>query len=262
MRDRIATAWHLHRKLVIVSGAMFTGLLVVLVATATVIRLSGSSSHPNAAGVHTEPPRSLTTHEPSGTAYASDVADWNAKPAIAPAASTVYPAVPPTRRSDPAAYASAFATEMFTRSYATSSRDQLLAWVQYENAPLRSARYPEADWTKVLVDSLTDPSWDEATDTAIPSEAVWQALANQHTEAQVSAVAARVDPQWEQKVTGGYDPTDHLMTVWDVTFRLTQRGDARSRHSYDVSLALQLGTSPRGLYGVAATNNYVIREVN
>ena len=167
-------------------------------------------------------------------------------------------------RHDPTAYARAFATELFTRDYGTD-RQQLLSWAQYEDAPLQSSNYPRADWSKVLVDSLTDLTWDDAIDTPVPADGLWLALRSERATQTVSDVKVTVDPQWEQRVAAGFQPPDPLATVRDVTLTVTQHTNtpgAAATTRYQVALALQLGTSSHGGYGVAATNNYVVKKVS
>ena len=53
----------------------------------------------------------------------------------APAVSTAYPPIPVVDRSDPAAFAVAFASELLDTNYATQSRAELLAWAELEEAP-------------------------------------------------------------------------------------------------------------------------------
>ncbi len=112
----------------------------------------------------------------------------------------------PPRPTDPTAFAQAFATELFTRDYTTATRPELISWAQYEDSPLRSSNYPQPDWTKVLVNSLTDITWDQADDTPIPADGQWLALHAQGARDSVSNVRVVLDPQWEQGVATGYSP--------------------------------------------------------
>jgi hypothetical protein len=198
------------------------------------------------------------------TALASDAAWWDAIPAVEPRTSADFPGISSAARNDPTAYARAFARELFTRDYATDRAD-LLAWAQYENSPLRAPNYPQDDWTKFLVNALTDLTWDAAIDTPVPAEGVWLALRVQHARQTVTDLRVSMDPTWERLVARGYQPPDPLATARDVTatvVRQTEVAGHTVRETFAVSIALQLGTSPLGGYGVAVTNNYVVKEVN
>lgn len=262
----VADLWHFHRRAVLICAGLLGGVLVLLAGAALLLRQSATAP-PRDSQVQrpaTAPPASspsdLTSSSPA--APATDVRSWNAIHAIAPATSRAYPPVPAAARRDPTAYARAFASELFTRDYSVD-RQQLVSWAQYEDAPLRAANYPSADWSKVLVDSLTDLTWDDAVDTPIPADGQWLALRAEQGRDTVSRLRVTPDPQWEQQVADGYQPPDPLATARDVTLTVTRRTTV-SGHvvtaRFDVSLALQLGTSQRGGYGVAVTNNYVMKE--
>lgn len=184
-------------------------------------------------------------------------------PAVHPATSAAYPAITGAATRDASLFAGAFARELFTRDYAVD-RGELLSWAQYEDAPLRAPNYPPADWTKILVDSLTDLTWDGALDTPIPAEGPWLALRSERATQTVDNVRVTVDQRWEQAVARGFQPTDPLATARDVTLTVLQH-TRTSGHTvtkrFAVSIALQLGSSAHGGYGVATTNNYVIKEI-
>jgi hypothetical protein len=254
--------WRFHRRPLLVCAALVVGLVALLFGLATVVRATGPA-HSNAMerSSTSAPTASSLPHTsaPAPTAAASDVGDWNAIPPITPATSTAYRAINDPARMDPSAFASAFASELFTRNYRTD-RAQLISWAQFEDAPLHSTNYPAADWSKVLVDSLTDLTWDNATDTAIPGDGPWLALRAEHATDSVSNVRVTVDQQWEQQIAGGYQPSDQLATVRDLSLTVVRHALVSGRdvaQRFSVSFAVQLGSSPRGGYGVAATNNYL-----
>jgi hypothetical protein len=263
------------RRLAVAVGG-FVALLVVALIVAVVLHVSGDSNATAAADRTSGPtvpstadsPRaaqSAASVEPSGSP-ATDVAQWNAMPAVSPATSVNYAAIPAADSANPDGYAKAFATELFTRDYRTATRAQLIAWAQYEDSPLHSPNYPQADWSKVLVDSLTDLTWDDASETPIPADGPWLALRSESARDTVSDVRVELDPQWEQQIAAGYEPPDELATARDVSLTVTRHVVMAGRPSvsrFAVSLALQLGTAARGDgYGVAATNNYVARQVS
>lgn len=258
-----------HRRPLLVSGALLVGLLVLLGVVAVAMRLGGGTpSHdakPQPTSVTQQPRGSRAEATTTGAPTATDVASWDAIPPVVPEASAAYPAIDAAARRDPDAFARAFAVELFTHDYGVSTRAQLISWAQYEDAPLRSPRYPSADWTKVLVDSLTDLSWDSAQDTPIQPDGPWLALRSEQARQTVGDVKVSLDPRWEQKIADGYQPPDPLATVRDVALTISQRTAVGARtavSTFSVALDLQLGSSARGNgYGVAATNNYVIKEV-
>jgi hypothetical protein len=260
----------LHRRAVLVVGGLLVGLVAFLAVIAVAVRLTSPASTRTRGAVHATatssdsiaPPQVPATIAPAP--QASDVARWNAMPSIAPVLSAPYPAIANVATEDPDAFARGFVSELLSRDYRVGARDQLLAWAQYENAPLRSPNYPRVDWPKVLVDSLTDLTWDSATDTPVPADGAWLALRSEHGRQSVSNIKIALDPQWEQQIASGYQPPDPLATVRDVSATVTQStavGSSTTTTTYSISLDVQLGTSPHGGYGVAATNNYVIRKV-
>jgi len=261
--DAVLDVWHMRRRALAVCAitfAMLVGLIGALAVFLHETRHSSASrtTEDAGAGAHR-----VTTAPSRPQAEATDVPEWDAKPAVVPSASTAYPAVTSDARRDPTAYARAFATELFTRNYATD-RQELLAWAQYEDAPLQSSNYPRADWSKVLVDSLTDLTWDDAIDTPVPAAGLWLALRSERATQTVSGLKVSVDSQWEQQVAAGFQPPDPLATVRDVTLTVVQHANtpgAAATTRYQIALALQLGTSSHGGYGVAATNNYVVNKV-
>lgn len=258
----LSRLWLLHRRFLLIVGGLLTALLLLVVGLAVVLHYDRGRTRTQAAPpVPAAPSASTVLSAPPNAA--ADVARWNSMPAVDASPSTAYPAIPEADRNDPTAFARAFSTELFTRDYSRCTRTQLLQWAQYEDAPLRSRNYPQADWSKVLVDSLTDLSWDSASASPIPPDGQWLALRSERATDSVSDVVVALDPEWERRVADGYQPPDPLATVRDVSLTVTERvhlGQRVRTSRYDVALAIQLGTSPSGGYGVAATNNYVVKE--
>jgi hypothetical protein len=263
--DYVISIWSFHRRALLICTGLIVALLAVLGVTALLVRATGQTA---TGGEDSRAGRLIPVEKPSPshatpTARASDVRFWNAVPAVYPATSAAFPAVTGAATRDPSLFARAFATELFNRDYAID-RGRLLSWAQYEDAPLRAPNYPSTDWTKVLVDSLTDLTWDNALETPIPAEGPWLALRSARTTQSVRDVQVTLDQRWEQAVASGYQPADPLATARDVTLTLIRRSQMSGRmvvQRFAVSIALQLGSSPRGGYGVATTNNYVIKEI-
>jgi hypothetical protein len=191
------------------------------------------------------------------------VASWDAIPPVVGSPSPEYPAIAGSDAADATAYAGAFAAELFTRDYSRSTRAQLLAWAQNEDSPLRAIGYPKADWTKMMLDSLTDITWEDAADTPIPSPGAWLAFQAQQVQQVASAITVTSDPTWEQLIAGGYVPPDPIAVERDVSLVLTVHrmvaGLPTTSH-LSISLKLQLGSSPRRPgYAIAASNGYLVR---
>lgn len=266
------------RRPLVIAAALLIGLLVLLGLVAVAARLSGADgSQPGPAALR---PRGASTAPDAPVAPApgqmgpgassvvsaspaADVASWDHIRSVKPATSPAYPAITGTAARDPSAFAAEFVTELLTRDYRATSRAQLLAWAQFEDAPLPSPHYPRADWSKVLTDSLTDPGWDGAVDTPIPADGPWLALRSERARDVVSAVRIVPDPRWQAKIAGGWQPPDPLAGELDASATVTEHAVTGGRPHvarYSVSLIVQLGTSPHGGYGVAATNNFVSRK--
>lgn len=257
--------WHLHRRGLTIAAALVAGLIALLLGAALVIHLSGGDRTVAQTPARRLPTLIQGTHAvaPSSAGTATDAPRWDAMATVTPATSAAFPAVLAGASDDPSSFAQAFATELFTRDYTKATRAQLVSWAQYEDSPLRSTNYPQPDWTKVLVDSLTDITWDQADDTPVPADGQWLALRAQGARDSVSDVRVVLDPQWEQGIATGYSPPDPLSTVRDVTLTVTRHsgsGHSSRTSRFAVALSIQLGTGSRGGYGVATTNNYVTRE--
>lgn len=263
------TLWLYHRAPVVIA-AMTAGLIVLAGLIALVIRLSGVNSHPSgrpeagATASASGAPTDTTSGKPGTTPEVtpSDVASWDAIPPVAPATSPAYPAVPAAQRTQADAYVTAWITELFTRDYHAATRAQLLAWAQYESAPPSSTQYPKADMAKVLVDSLTDPTWDDAPQTPVPAAGQWLSLGAQQTTSTIADVRSQIDPDWQTQLAGGYQPPDPLSTVRDVSATVTLRTVVAGRpvtSTSSIAIKVFLGSSTRdGGYAVLATGSYTV----
>ncbi len=116
---------------------------------------------------------------------------WATVPTIAPAVSGRYPAITGDALHQQDLFAAAFGTTLFTRDYAASTRDQLVAWAQACSAPLTIQQVPlsAADRAKILVQSLTLSSWDPGQmEPVVPDAATWASLAAAGAHTTVSNV--------------------------------------------------------------------------
>lgn len=177
----------------------------------------------------------------------------------APAISTAYPAVPVADRSDPTAYAIAFATELLNTNYATQSRAGLLAWAENEEAPNTLPGVPADVAGKALVLSLADPNLPGASPSPVPSPAGWAANAAAGASQAVSDVVAEVDPDWTEIVSEGWQPADPLMTIETVTGNLTVTTNGQAVAPRSFTLTLTLGSAARGPgYGAVAAGDWAV----
>lgn len=208
-------------------------------------------------------PATLTTARATPAGAASDVESWNQLPSVDPSTGDAYPAIGPTE--DASGYVKAFATELLTRNYVHSAREDLISWAQSEDSPLRSPNYPPADWSKVLVESLTDLTWDDATMTPIPADGEWLELSSQQAWQTVSQISVSLDKTWEQYIADGNNPPDALASARDVTATVEQQAEVANTAVTTVmavSFIVQVGSSPQhGGYAAAVVNDYQERKV-
>jgi hypothetical protein len=276
--------WALHRRLVI-----GVAVCVVLVVSAAVVVMGSRNGHPTATRSPTAHParsapatattRSSTRQrEPTRTIKSPEtgvqkqidtelaqaetpasIAAARATSVPAPAVSTAYPAVPVVDRSDPTAYAIAFATELLDTSYATQTRAGLLAWAEYEEAPDTLPGVPTDVAGKALVLSLADPDLPGGSASPVPSPALWAADVTAGASQQVSDVAAEVDPDWTEIVSEGWQPADPRMTIETVTGNLTvtTNGQAAAPESFTLTLTLGSAAHVRG-YGAVAAGDWAV----
>ncbi|MHB8244841.1 MAG: hypothetical protein ACYDGN_05705 [Acidimicrobiales bacterium] len=174
-----------------------------------------------------------------------------------PAVSGAYPSIPTVDRSDPTAYAIAFATELLDTSYASQSRAALLAWAEHEEAPNTLPGVPADVAGKALVLSLADPNLPGGSPSPTPSPAQWAVDAKNGVVQSVNDVAAEVDPDWTQIVSEGWEPADPLMTIETVTgtMTVTTKGQAATPVSFTLTLTLGSAAHVHG-YGAVAAGNW------
>lgn len=173
----------------------------------------------------------------------------------APADSTAYPPVPVADLNDPAAYATAFITELLDRGYRSQSRTQLLAWAQAESAPNTLPGVPASLASRSLVMSLAAP---EAASSPVPSGAQWASLASSSTSQSVAGLQSQVDPDWLALISTGWEPIDPAMTMLTVTGTLTTSGKQEPT-AQPFSLVLTLGSNgSRAGYGAVAVDEWTV----
>ena len=280
------TLWMFHRRLIVAAA-----LAVALAASAGVV-LVGShhdtadvshpavtrsangparSTHSATPAPRSRPPKSRV--EPPATAIEKQVdtelaqaetpASVTAAEATsvpAPATSGAYPSIPLADRSDPTAYAIAFATELLDTNYAAQSRAALLAWAEHEEAPNTLPGVPASVAGKALVLSLADPGLPGGTPSPTPSASQWATNAEEGVTQSVEDVAAEVDPDWAQIIAEGWQPRDPRMTIETVTGTATDSTDGQAATPESFSLTLTLGTAAHmhAGYGAVAAGDWTV----
>jgi len=171
----------------------------------------------------------------------------------APAITAAFPAISAADSSSASLYALAFTQELLDIHFATSARNQLLAWADYNNAPYSLGDVPESLATRVLCTSLTTgPS-------PFPSTTKWTQLAKSFVSWNVSGLVVSVNPTWTQAVSAGWEPRDPLMGIYDVSGNLTVTSPGHAPVVESISFALTLGgASLHPGYGAIALDNWTV----
>jgi hypothetical protein len=277
--------WMFHRRLIVA-----VALAVVLAISASVVavgarrtpdairpsvtRSAKLPTRPNNETTtvprHLEPSRSV---EPPRTAIQKQVdtelaqaetpASLSAAEAASvpvPTTSTAFPSIPLIDRSDPTAYAIAFATELLDTDYGAQSRAALLAWAEHEEAPNTLPGVPGSVAGKSLVLSLADPGLPGGTPSPTPSANQWAANAEEGVTQSVGNVEAEVDPDWAQIIAEGWQPRDPRLTIETVTGTLTVSTEGRAAPPDSFSLTLTLGTAAHVYagYGAVAAGDWTV----
>ena len=117
--------------------------------------------------------------------------------AVEPATTPQHPAVSRQARQQPDLYAAAFAGELLTQDYRTSSRQELLAWVQSESAqstdPLVVGLTPVDLRSRMAVASVQDGINGLA---PVPSQSDWAKLAGECGRVQVRLLTGLPTDGW------------------------------------------------------------------
>ena len=150
-------------------------------------------------------------------------------------------------------YAMAFTQELLDIDFATSTRDDLLAWANYNNSPNTLTGLPTSLSTKVLCLSLTTgPS-------PVPTAQAWHLLAKSRTTWRVSGLVVSVNPAWIQAMNSGWTSVDPLMVIYDVSGLLTVTTPGHPSVVRSIAFALTLGgASLHPGYGAVALNYWTV----
>jgi hypothetical protein len=278
--------WMFHRRLIVavaLAVAIATSAGVVLVdsrhdaadVSHPAVSRSAAGSTPSIHSATTAPHQrsSKPSVEPPATAIEKQVdtelaeAETPASIAAAevanvpdPATSAAYPSIPLAGRSDPTAYAIAFATELLDTNYGAQSRDDLLAWAEYEEAPNTLPGVPASVAGKSLVLSLADPGLPGGTPSPTPSASQWATDAQEGVTQSVDNVEAEVDPDWDQIVAEGWEPRDPRLTIETVTgtITVTTNGQAAAPQSFSLTLTLGSAAHVHAGYGAVAAGDWTV----
>ena len=280
------TLWMFHRRLIVavalaVAIAISAGVVLVgsrhdtAAVSSPAPRGSGKgptrSKQPATTTSRRRPPK--TSVEPPATAIErqvdtelaqaetpSAVAAAEAADVPAPATSAAYPSIPLADRSDPTAYAIAFATELLDTNYAVQTRAELLAWAEHEEAPNTLPGVPASVGGKALVLSLADPGLPGGTPSPTPSASQWATDAEAGVTQSVDNVEAEVDPDWAQVIAEGWQPRDARMTIETVTgtVTVTTNGQAATPESFSLTLTLGTAAHVHAGYGAVAAGDWTV----
>jgi hypothetical protein len=278
--------WMFHRRLVVTVAVMScVGGSIALVVAASQrsspragigLRAHPTGHVPSAADIGHRPstrrPSTSTTRPPSSAVQAeidaqlaravtpASILAAQQSTVPTPAVSAAYPSISAVDRSDPSAYALAFATELLDTDYGTQSRTELLAWAEHEEAPNTLPGVPASVAGKALVLSLADPDIPGATPSPTPSAAQWESDGQRGEVQSVSDLQVEVDPDWTQIISEGWQPADPRMTIEVVTGTMMISTDGQAAPAQSFSLTLTLGTAAhiRSGYGAVAVGDWTL----
>ena len=170
-----------------------------------------------------------------------------------PITGAAFPPIVAADTSSPSMYAMAFTQELLDVDFATTTRNELLAWAGYNNAPNTTIGIPASAQLKVLPDSLTTGP------ATMPSTAQWSAFATSRTVWRVSGLVVSVSPTWTQALSAGWVSVDPLMVIYDVSGALTETSPGHPAVVESISFGLTLGgASLHPGYGAVAVNNWTV----
>ncbi len=255
--------WAYRRRVLVAAAGMVAGLLAVAVVLAAMSGAGGR--HRAAAAPSASTPLSGPAAAGSPAVPGYDHGPWDAVPAVPAGTSRAFPPIPAADRGQPDLFVAAFGTELLSRDYRHATRDQLLAWVVSESAPLSIVQVPlsPADRGKALLVSLTSPAWDDTGETLVPNASDWAGLAGQDAYTVVSNVKVAEVPGFPPAGTTFIDPLT-LDRLFSATVTLhAVFGDRPITSSQSVAFEVVVGTSAHHgrVFGAAMTQHYVVREV-
>ncbi len=170
-----------------------------------------------------------------------------------PATSTAFPEIDAADSSSASLYALAFTQELLDVHFATSTREDLLAWADFNAAPYSLGSVPEPLSSRVLALSLTTGS------SPVPSSSKWSHFAQSRVIWNVSGLVVSVSPLWTQALSAGWLARDPLMGIYDVSGSLTVTSRAHAPVVESVSFALTVGGAAlHPGYGAVALDDWTV----
>ncbi len=195
---------------------------------------------------------------------AQERAMLDAAPDVAPATTALLPPIPAADRTQPDLYARAFFTALFTHPWAKVTRHQMLAWVQAQQAasPFITGG-TTAQLNRLLVESATDPAWNNSGYAVLPDDAGWAQAVAGRAGVRLAHLICMIPPQWEAAISDGdiTDPglTERLVSA-DLTMTWTDSGHRKTQQfSFALSLLLE-GPPTTGQYGVVVIADTTVTQ--
>lgn len=279
--------WEFHRRAVVAFGV--TAIVVAVTVGVAVGDPGGlatdppSRRHPSATTPNLAPQTPGAAHSPgsgggplrvappqtqtqvdsqlAGSESASSIAQADNETMPVPATSAAYPAIPDSAQRDPTGYALAFASELLDLNSHSQTREGLLQWAEYEEAPDTLPGVPARIADKSLVGSLAYGGVAGTEASPVPPATDWPAPDSGVVQ-QVSGLAATVAPDWTQLVAEGWEPVDPLMTIVAVTGTITVSVDGQPGSPRSFSMAVTLGGARHHSgYGAVAVSAWTVAEV-
>jgi len=226
-------------------------------ATARTSTANSASASPTYHPLRVTPPQTaiersanaiMAQNENSGSFTTSQAAQF-------PGAATcaAFPPIDAADSSLPSMYALAFTQELLDVDFATSTRQELLAWASYNNAPNTLANIPATANLKILPGSLA------ARPALLPAKTQWATMAAARTRWRVSGLVISVSPIWTQMLSTGWKPVDPLMVIYDVSGTLTVTTPDHQPVVESFSFGLTLGGASRHPgYGAVAVDYWTV----
>ena len=164
-----------------------------------------------------------------------------------------FPSIDAADLSLPSMYALAFTQELLDVDFASSTRQELLAWASYNNAPNTLAKIPATANLKILPGSLA------ARPALLPTKTQWATMAASRTRWRLSGLVISVSPIWTQMLSTGWKPVDPLMVIYDVSGTLTVTTPDHQPVVESFSFGLTLGgASWHPGYGAVAVDYWTV----
>ncbi len=175
----------------------------------------------------------------------------------APGLSAPFPSIDSADGSSPSLFAMAFTQELLNIHFDTSTRGQLLAWADDNDAPYSLGAVPASLASRVLVVSLTAGS--SPGHAPIPSATLWSTFAALGIRWSVSGLVVSVSPTWTQALSAGWEPVDPLMGIYDVSGALTISSPGHAAVVKSISFAFTLGGALlHPGYGAVALDDWTV----